>query len=89
MWVLFYDEVLPQESEWKKNGGSIEYFRLVDYFRVSMSDLFIFFRAGGYFHKLLIKVSDMYGQPLQNPGVPLSQIFNTFIIEIMDEIDSR
>ena len=32
MWVLFYDEIMPIDSEWKKNGGSIAYFRLTALF---------------------------------------------------------
>ena len=81
----------PASGEWVEEEWRVHWIFQVGwiFWRVSLSDLFIFFRAGGYFHKLLIKVSDMYGQPLQNPGVPLSQRFNTFIIEIMDEIDSR
>ena len=27
MWVLFYDQILPIESEWHKNGGSEAYLR--------------------------------------------------------------
>ena len=27
MWVHLYDQVLPKESEWHRNGGSTAYFR--------------------------------------------------------------
>ena len=34
MWVLFYDEVMPLESEWCKNGGSQAYFSEGGYFHM-------------------------------------------------------
>ena len=46
-----------------------------------------YFKAGGYFHQLLVKVSDMYGQPLQNPGTSVEERFVSFITVILDHID--
>ena len=48
-----------------------------------------FIRIGGYFHLLLIEESNVYGQPLQNPGPALEERFLKFVIKVLDKIDFR
>ena len=46
-------------------------------------------RKGGYFHLLLIDEINVYGQHLENPGAALEDRFLTFVIQILDKIDTR
>ena len=56
---------------------------------LSCTNFVILIRNGGYFHVLLLEELDVYGRPLGNPETGLEERFMSFVVTILNKIDSR